>query len=246
MAVGGEPVILLRGIGKTYRVGTMAVPALMAVDLEIGHGEMVAIMGPSGSGKSTLMNLLGCLDRPSHGAFLLAGRDVARLGDDDLADVRNGMIGFVFQSFNLLPRLTALQNVELPLVYRGAGARRRHQAALEALAQVGLADRAHHRPSQLSGGQQQRVAVAPAVAGRPQVLLADEPTGNLDSRSGREVMALLQDLNRGGMTVVLVTHDPAVAQHCQRIVRVLDGRIVADEAVAGPLQAAPPPQGASA
>jgi len=235
--VGGTPVIDLRGIGKTYRIGSLAVTALADVDLEIAAGEMVAIMGPSGSGKSTLMNLLGCLDRPSAGAFNLAGRDVARLGDDQLAEVRNRMIGFVFQSFNLLPRLTALQNVELPLIYRGDSPRQRRGAAREALARVGLDDRLDHRPSQLSGGQQQRVAVARALAGRPQVLLADEPTGNLDSRSGREVMALMQELNGTGMCVVLVTHDALIAQYCRRIVRVLDGRVVADEVVAEPVAA---------
>jgi putative ABC transport system ATP-binding protein len=230
--VGVGPVIELRGIVKTYQIGSIPVTALAGIDLQVFPGEMAAIMGPSGSGKSTLMNLLGCLDRPTAGEFVLAGRRVARLGDDQLAEVRNRMIGFVFQNYNLLPRLTALQNVELPLVYRGGSGRRRRAAAVEALERVGLQGRLHHRPSQLSGGQQQRVAVARALAGRPQVLLADEPTGNLDTRSGTEVMALLQELNAGGMTVVLVTHDPRIAEHCTRVVRVLDGRIVGDEPVA--------------
>ncbi len=230
-------VIVLRDIGKTYRMGPVAVPALLSVDLVVDPGEMVAIMGPSGSGKSTLMNLLGCLDRPTTGEYILAGRPVARLNDDDLAGVRNRLIGFIFQNYNLLPRLTALQNVELPLVYRGEAARRRHEGAMSALAAVGLADRVHHLPAQLSGGQQQRVAIARALAGRPQVLLADEPTGNLDSRSGREVMALIQQLNEQGVTVVMVTHDERIALHCKRIVRVFDGRILSDEAVAERLRA---------
>jgi len=226
-----EPVIALRSIAKTYRMGGMTVTALASVGLEIYRGEMVAIMGPSGSGKSTLMNILGCLDRPTAGEYHLADRAVARLGDDQLADVRNRFIGFVFQSYNLLPRLSALQNVELPLIYRGDSTKRRRQAALEALAEVGLAERVHHLPMQLSGGQQQRVAVARALAGRPQVLLADEPTGNLDSRSGQEVMSIIQGLNDAGMTVVMVTHDERIAHHCRRIVRVLDGRVLADRAV---------------
>lgn len=236
---GADPVISLRGIGKTYRVGPVTVPALQGVDLAVYPGEMVAIMGPSGSGKSTLMNLLGCLDRPTAGEYVLAGQPVARLGDDQLAEARNRMIGFIFQNYNLLPRLNALQNVELPLIYRGEPGRRRHQHAAEALAAVGLADRVHHLPAQLSGGQQQRVAIARALAGRPQVLLADEPTGNLDSRSGAEVMALMQELNDQGVTVVMVTHDERIALHCKRIVRVFDGRIIADEAVPDPVRADP-------
>lgn len=226
-----EPVIELCAITKTYRMGSVTVSALAGVDLVVTAGEMVAIMGPSGSGKSTLMNVLGCLDRPTSGEFRLAGRSVARLGDDQLADVRNRFIGFVFQNYNLLPRLTALQNVELPLIYRGESTGRRRQGALAALAAVGLDQRVHHLPTQLSGGQQQRVAVARALAGRPQVLLADEPTGNLDSRSGQEVMGIIQGLNAGGMTVVMVTHDEHIARHCRRIVRVFDGRVLADETV---------------
>ena len=234
---GGSPVIELRGISKTYRMGPVTVPALQGVDLSVHAGEMVAIMGPSGSGKSTLMNLLGCLDRPTAGDYVLGGHAVARLGDDQLADVRNRMIGFIFQNYNLLPRLNALQNVELPLIYRGLPSRRRRQDALASLAAVGLADRVHHLPAQLSGGQQQRVAIARALAGQPQVLLADEPTGNLDSRSGAEVMALIQELNEQGVTVVMVTHDERIALHCKRIVRVFDGRILADEVVDAPMRA---------
>ena len=243
-------VLDLRGITKVYRLGGVVVRALAGVDLQVFPGEMVAIMGPSGSGKSTLMNVLGCLDRPTDGEYRLGGRSVSRLGDDQLADVRNRMIGFVFQSYNLLPRLTAMGNVELPLVYRGESDRRRREAALEALRSVGLAERVHHMPAQLSGGQQQRVAVARALAGRPQLLLADEPTGNLDSRSGREVMALFQQLNDRGMTVVMVTHDEHIAHHCRRIVRILDGRVLSDEPVDAQLRADAPqeaesrPQGA--
>jgi len=228
-----EPVIELRAVAKHYQVGGVTVAALAAVDLAVSRGEMLAVMGPSGSGKSTLMNIIGCLDRPTAGEYRLAGRPVAHLSDDQLADVRNRMIGFVFQNYNLLPRLTALQNVELPLIYRGEPARRRRQAAQEALEAVGLGDRVHHLPAQLSGGQQQRVAVARALAGHPEVLLADEPTGNLDSRSGQEVLALIQDCNAAGMTVAIVTHDEYIARHCRRIVRVFDGAVQADAGVAG-------------
>jgi len=233
-----DSVVELRGVTKTYRLGGVTVQALAGVDLSVHAGEMVALMGQSGSGKSTLMHILGCLDRPTAGEYRLGGRPVARLGDDDLAGVRGRTIGFVFQSYNLLPRLTALQNVELPLIYRDEPARRRRAAALQALQAVGLEDRLHHLPTQLSGGQQQRVAVARALAGQPQLLLADEPTGNLDSRSGRGVMALFQELNDRGMTVVLVTHDEGIARHCRRLVRVLDGRIIADGPVAERLHAA--------
>ena len=224
-----EPVIALRSIAKTYRMGGMTVTALASVGLEIYRGEMVAIMGPSGSGKSTLMNILGCLDRPTAGEYHLADRAVARLGDDQLADVRNRFIGFVFQSYNLLPRLSALQNVELPLIYRGDSTKRRRQAALEALAEVGLAERVHHLPMQLSGGQQQRVAVARALVGQPAILLADEPTGNLDSRNGDAVMQLLTELHRKGSTICMVTHDARYAALAQRSVRLFDGRIVDED-----------------
>ena len=244
--VASGPVIELQGIGKVYQLGAVPLRVLDGVQLEVRSGEMVAIMGPSGSGKSTLMNLLGCLDRPTEGTYRLGGRDVARLGDDQLATVRNRMIGFVFQNYGLLPRLSALQNVELPLIYRGDGARRRRDAAMAALDRVGLAERFHHRPSQLSGGQQQRVAVARALAGHPEVLLADEPTGNLDTRSGRDVMALLQELNAEGVTIVLVTHDPRIARYCARVVRVLDGRVQGDEAVTDRLIASAEGPGAPA
>ena len=233
------PVIEMRAITKAYRMGQVVVQALDAVNVAIRAGEMVAIMGPSGSGKTTLMNLMGCLDRPTAGEYLLGGRPVSRLADDELADVRNRTIGFVFQNYSLLPRLTAIQNVELPLIYRGESNAKRRRAAHEALEAVGLADRIHHLPAQMSGGQQQRCAIARALAGRPLVLLADEPTGNLDSRSGRDVMAIIQGLNDAGMTVVMVTHDDHVGHHCRRIVSVLDGHIQSDEAVAEPLRAVP-------
>ncbi len=234
----GEPLVVLDGVAKEYRMGTVLVRALAGVDLRIDAGELVAIVGPSGSGKSTLMNILGCLDRPTSGRYILAGRPVAGLGDDELAEFRNRTAGFVFQNYSLLPRLTALENVELPLVYRGEPTARRRRAALDALAAVGLSDRVHHLPTQLSGGQQQRVSVARALVARPQVLLADEPTGNLDSRVGAEVMRLIQDLNAGGMTVIVVTHDHGVARQCRRSVRVSDGRIVADERIEPPVPAA--------
>ena len=215
--------IRAQGLVKTYRMGAETVRALDGVSLEFADGEMVAVTGPSGSGKSTLMNVLGCLDRPDAGAYYLAGEDVAGLSDDQLATVRNRRIGFVFQSFNLLPRTSALENVELPLLYgRHADPR---QMAIRALETVGLADRMKHEPSQLSGGQCQRVALARAIVTDPELILADEPTGNLDSRTGQEILALLEALNAQGRTVVLVTHDPAVAAHCRRRVRMADGRI---------------------
>jgi len=231
------PVVQLRGVVKVYRMGTVEVRALRGVDLEIGRGEFVAIMGPSGSGKSTLLNLVGCLDRPTSGQYYLEGQDVSRLDDDALSEVRNRRVGFVFQTFNLLPRLTALQNVELPMVYAGVPRALRRQRAAALLSRVGLADRLHHRPHELSGGEQQRVAVARALANDPSILLADEPTGNLDSRSGEEVLALFQELNEAGMTIVLVTHDPEVAAHARRVVTVRDGRVVRDEPVPVPRRA---------
>ena len=227
--------IELHKVSKTY--GTrVPVHALVEVDLAIERGEMVALMGPSGSGKSTLMNMLGCLDTPTSGAYILDGTDVSKLRDDALAAVRNRTIGFVFQSFNLLPRVRALQNVELPLMY--AGARERRKKAMAALERVGLGDRATHKPSELSGGQMQRVAIARALVAEPPLVLADEPTGNLDSRSSREVLAILQSLNETGVTVVLVTHDTTVAAHCRRVVTMRDGSILTDEPVALPMSAA--------
>jgi len=220
--------IRVRELVKVYRLGENRIEALAGVSVEIAAGEFVAVMGPSGSGKSTFMNLLGCLDRPTSGEYHLAGRPVGALGDDELAAVRNRHIGFVFQNFNLLARTSALENVELPLVYTGVPARERRARALEMLRTVGLAGRADHHPTQLSGGQQQRVAIARALVTRPLLILADEPTGALDSRTSLEIMGLLQQLNGGGMTVVLVTHEADVARFAARTLRFRDGRIVGD------------------
>lgn len=229
------PVIALKDIAKTYQMGDVAVHALRDVSLTICQGEMVAVMGPSGSGKSTLMNIIGCLDQPTSGAYWLAGEDVSRLNDDQLADIRSRRLGFVFQSFNLLARTDALQNVELPLVYAGLRPAERRRRALAALAAVGLSERIHHRPNELSGGQQQRVAIARALVNNPSIILADEPTGNLDSKVGAEVMALFQKLNvENGITVILVTHEPDIAEHTRRILHTYDGQIVSDEQVAEP------------
>jgi putative ABC transport system ATP-binding protein len=225
-----EPIIRCRDLVKVYRLGDNLIEALAGVTTVIAAGEFVAVMGPSGSGKSTFMNLLGCLDRPTSGEYLLAGRSVAVLPDDELAAVRNRHIGFVFQSFNLLARTSALDNVALPLVYAGVPAKERNARAEAMLDKVGLAGRAAHHPAQLSGGQQQRVAIARALVTQPVIILADEPTGALDSRTSLEIMALLQGLNRGGMTIVLVTHEPEVARFARRVLRFRDGRIVADEA----------------
>jgi putative ABC transport system ATP-binding protein len=233
----GEPLIRTRDVAKDYRVGDNLIRALDGVSVEIARGECIAVMGPSGSGKSTFMNVLGCLDRPSAGEVWLDGQPVSALSDDALAAVRNRSIGFVFQSFNLLARTSALENVELPLVYAGTAARARRERALEMLARVGLAERAHHLPQQLSGGQQQRVAIARALVTRPVLILADEPTGALDSRTSLEIMALLQELNRQGMTVVLVTHEADVARFARRVLRFLDGRVIADEGNAAPVDA---------
>jgi putative ABC transport system ATP-binding protein len=209
---------------KTYELGGSVIRALDGVSLEIREGEMVAITGASGSGKSTLMNVLGCLDRPDEGRYELAGEDVSRLSKDRLAEIRNRHIGFVFQTFNLLPRMNALENVELPLLY--AGDRKARERAEEALRTVGLEDRMHHEPSQLSGGQRQRVAVARAIVSNPTIVLADEPTGNLDSKTGEDILRLFEKLNEAGRTIIVVTHDPVVAEHCRREVHLRDGRIV--------------------
>jgi len=218
--------------------GNVEVHALRGVSLQVDVGELLSIMGPSGSGKSTLMNVLGCLDQPTSGEYYLDGVDVKRLNDNALAEIRNRKIGFVFQTFNLLPRATALQNVELPLIYRGVNGRERRRLVTEALEMVGLGDRIHHRPNELSGGEQQRVAIARALATQPAIILADEPTGNLDSRSGAEIVAIFQRLNREmGITVVFVTHDSNIAAHTRRIVQLLDGKSVADELVENPLDA---------
>ena len=225
--VVGTPVIEMRGIGKIYRSGRLEVEALQGVDLDVVAGDFLAIIGPSGSGKSTLMHLLGCLDRPTAGTYRLAGTDVAGLSDDELARVRNRTIGFVFQSFNLLPRTTALENVAMPLLYAGIGRSERLERARDALARLGLEDRLSHEPSELSGGQQQRVAIARALVTRPAIILADEPTGNLDSASGADVLGLLHELNDAGTTIVLITHDSDVAVAAKSSVRVRDGRLVA-------------------
>jgi putative ABC transport system ATP-binding protein len=221
-------VITLEGITKVYRTGEVEVAALKGISLHIPEGEFVAIMGPSGSGKSTLMNLIGCLDQPSSGRYILDGYDVSALTDDQLAWIRNRKIGFVFQSYNLIPRASAVHNVEMPLIYAGDNMQRRDRA-MAALESVGLLERAGHLPNELSGGQQQRVAVARALVTDPAILLADEPTGNLDSESSLEIMKLLRDLNQQGRTIVLITHEPDIASFAQRVVRVRDGVIVSDE-----------------
>lgn len=228
--------IELRDVTKVYRMGEIEVHALRGVSLEVRRGEMIAIMGPSGSGKSTLMNIMGALDVPTTGTYLLDGQDVSRMSEDRLANIRNRKIGFVFQTFNLLSRMSALANVELPLIYAGVGnGRKRCIAALEL---VGLGDRLHHRPNELSGGQQQRVAIARALVNEPSLILADEPTGNLDSKSGEEVMRAFQELNeKRGITVVFVTHEPDIAVHTRRIVRLQDGHIVSDTPVLNPRRA---------
>jgi putative ABC transport system ATP-binding protein len=234
----GDVLVSTEKLSKSYYIGGGELRALVDLSVEIPRGQMIAIMGPSGSGKSTCMNLLGCLDTPSAGSYRLDGEDVSELDSDALARIRNEKVGFVFQQFNLLARATALDNVELPLTYGRVPRRLRHEAAAKALAAVGLGDRMDHRPSQLSGGQMQRVAIARAIVNNPQVLMADEPTGALDSRTGAEIMALFQRLNGEGITVIVVTHDEQVAAHAQRILRFRDGRLVADETVAAPIRAA--------
>ena len=221
--------IRLEKVSRRYEMGTEIIHALREVSLEIARGEYVAIMGPSGSGKSTLMNLLGCLDVPTEGRYLLDGTDVSEMDDNELADIRNRKIGFVFQTFNLLPRSTALRNVELPLIYAGVAAEERRELAKAALEHVGLTDRANHKPTEMSGGQRQRVAIARALVNKPSIVLADEPTGNLDSRTGAEIMALFEELTERGNTILLVTHEEDVALHARRILRIRDGGIASDE-----------------
>jgi len=225
----GRAAIVCRDVTKVYTMGTVEVHALRGVSFEIGRGEYVAIMGPSGSGKSTMMNLIGCLDRPTSGTYVLDGITVGSLEDNALAAIRLKKLGFVFQGFNLLNRTDALRNVALPLFYAGVPTRERNAAALARLTEVGLGDRAHHKPNELSGGEQQRVAIARALVNDPAVLLADEPTGNLDSQTSEEIMALFSQLNETGRTVIMVTHDADVARHARRIIRLKDGLIVADE-----------------
>ena len=231
------PIIQIRNLSKHYPLGSTLVPALHEVSLEVAQGEMVAIMGPSGSGKSTLLNLLGCLDHPTSGVYRLDGIEVSEMSLNELADVRNQKIGFIFQSFNLLPSMTALDNIELPLMYTDMPADIRQQRALHALNLVGLYTRAYHRPVELSGGQQQRVAIARALVTGPSLVLADEPTGNLDSHTGIEIMAILQQLNEVGITIVLVTHELAIAHYCRRMIQLHDGHIICDTSIPHPVQA---------
>jgi putative ABC transport system ATP-binding protein len=228
-------VIRAEHLSKDYVMGDVVVHALRSVDASIEPGEFVAIMGPSGSGKSTFMNMVGCLDRPTTGEVWLAAKPISNMSDDELAALRNKYIGFVFQSFNLLPRTTAVQNVELPLMY--AGVKDRTEKALQALERVGLGMRVHHKPNELSGGQQQRVAIARAIVNDPMLILADEPTGNLDTRTSHEIMALFQELNRQGKTIVIVTHEQEIAEHCSRIIRFRDGKVESDERIENPTDA---------
>ncbi len=220
--------IELEGLSKIYEVGTQEVRALSDINMTVAENEYLAIMGPSGSGKSTLMNIIGCLDTPTEGSYRLKGQEVGSLDDDELAEIRSTEIGFVFQTFNLLPRMTAFQNVELPLIYGRAARKVRTDRVWETIDAVGLKDRAHHRPSELSGGQRQRVALARALINQPSILLADEPTGNLDSTTGEEIMQIFRQLNQAGNTIILVTHEQYIAEHARRIVRLLDGRISSD------------------
>jgi len=232
----GRALISIEDVTKVYRMGAVDVHALRGVSLEVHPGEMLAIMGPSGSGKSTLMNILGALDVPSEGTYILAGQNVSRMRQDALSEVRNRQIGFVFQSFNLLPRTSALANVELPLIY--AGITKSRKRCVSALEMVGLGDRLNHHPNELSGGEQQRVAIARALVNEPSLILADEPTGNLDSVAGQDVMRIFQELNeQRGITIMLVTHEPDIAQHTRRIIRLQDGRVVSDAPVSNPLRA---------
>ena len=226
---GEQPTLVIDSLVKTYVMGAAEVHALRGVSLRIDRNEYVAIMGPSGSGKSTLMNMIGCLDTPTSGSYLLEGRSVREMSDRQLAEVRNKRIGFVFQTFNLLPRATVLANVELPLVYGGVGKAERRKRAAEAIAMVGLSDRIQHQPNELSGGQRQRVAMARALVGNPSIILADEPTGNLDSATGEEIMSVIDELHARGQTVIVVTHEDHVAAHARRVIRLRDGMIERDE-----------------
>lgn len=223
-----QQVITIRQITKHYQLGTVIIKALNGVDIDIRRNEYVALMGPSGSGKSTLMNILGCLDTPTSGSYTLNGTEVAKLTDNELAEIRNKEIGFVFQTFNLLPRLTAWENVAMPLVYAGVSKKKRKETALEVLASVGLTDRSKHRPNELSGGQRQRVAIARALANTPSIILADEPTGNLDTKTSDEIIKIFNDIHQQGNTVVMVTHEEDVAQHAHRIIRMRDGVVESD------------------
>jgi putative ABC transport system ATP-binding protein len=234
--MNNDLVIDAKNLSKIYQMGEVEVHALREVSLQIQQGELIAIMGPSGSGKSTLMNILGCLDQPTSGEYYLARVEVARLDDNQLAEIRGKQIGFVFQTFNLLPRTNALSNVELPLIYNGVGRRERHKLAAAALDMVGLGNRLHHKPNELSGGQQQRVAIARALVSQPAIIMADEPTGNLDSKSSAEIVAIFQRLNEErGITIILVTHEPDIAEHAHRTVRLADGRLVNGHPVDGRL-----------
>lgn len=230
-------IIRMENIGKIYDTGKVQVEALKKVNLGIAKGEFVSIMGPSGSGKSTLMNIIGCLDRATDGYYELDGVNISGLDDVELAKIRNRKIGFVFQSFNLLPRITAVQNIELPMIYAGAGKKERREKAMDALERVGLTERMHHKPNELSGGQKQRVAIARALVNNPAIILADEPTGNLDTASGEDIMAVFQELNREGVTIVVVTHEPDIAEHTKRIIRFRDGYLTSDERVLKPVDA---------
>ncbi len=229
--MSGEPVVKVSGVRKVYRMGKIEVNALQGINLSVDQGEFVSIMGPSGCGKSTMMHILGCLDRPTSGHVLLDLVDVDELDDNRLADIRNKKVGFVFQTFNLLPKLNAIENIELPLIYAGVRFDERRKKALELLETVGLKDRANHKPSELSGGQSQRVAIARALINDPSIILADEPTGNLDSKSGEEIIHLFAELNARGNTIIMVTHDQEIANHSKRIVRLKDGLVVSDEQV---------------